>query len=200
MSKFLILNIWFVLLSFGVANSNPVPSYDKNILNHINDMQAETLVWETDIAYFIYGIIIIMLIYFLVQYRTKTLRKANQVLIEKDIASREVEKQRRELAIKNKNITDSIQYAKNIQEALLPSDLMFKKLFPDSFILFKPKDIVSGDFYWLTEKNNKVFISAVDCTGHGVPGAFMSLIGLRYWKILLRFRELKLQLIVFLLD
>ncbi len=142
-------------------------------------MQTETLVWETDIAYFIYGIIIIMLIYFLVQYRTKTLRKANQVLIEKDIASREVEKQRRELAIKNKSITDSIQYAKKIQEALLPSDLMFKKLFPDSFILFKPKDIVSGDFYWLTEKNNKVFISAVDCTGHGVPGAFMSVIGFK---------------------
>ena len=107
------------------------------------------------------------------------MRKANQVLIEKDIASREVEKQRRELAIKNKNITDSIQYAKKIQEALLPSDLMFKKLFPDSFILFKPKDIVSGDFYWITERNNKVFVSAVDCTGHGVPGAFMSLIGFK---------------------
>ena len=179
MSKYRMLNIGFIFLSFGIANSNPVPSYDKNILNHISDMQAETLVWETDIAYFIYGIIIIMLIYFLVLYRTKTLRKANQVLIEKDIASREVEKQRRELAIKNKNITDSIQYAKKIQEALLPSDLMFKKLFPDSFILFKPKDIVSGDFYWITERNNKVFVSAVDCTGHGVPGAFMSLIGFK---------------------
>jgi len=142
-------------------------------------MQVETLFWETDIAYFIYGIIIIILIYFLVQYRTKSLRKANQILIEKNIASREVEKQRRELAIKNKNITSSIQYAKKIQEALLPSDLMFKKFLPDSFILFKPKDIVSGDFYWITERNNKIFVSAVDCTGHGVPGAFMSLIGFK---------------------
>lgn len=142
-------------------------------------MQIETLVWETDIAYFIYGIIIIVLIYFLVQYRTKSLRKANQILIEKDIASREVEKQRQELAIKNKNITSSIQYAEKIQKALLPSDNMFKKLFPDSFILFKPKDIVSGDFYWITERENKVFVSAVDCTGHGVPGAFMSLIGFK---------------------
>jgi len=173
------LNIWFVLLSLGVANSNPAPLCGKNILNLIHNMQAERLFWETDIAYIIYGIIIIILIYFLVQYRTKSLRKANQVLIEKDKASREVEKQRQELAIKNKNITDSIQYAKKIQEALLPSHDIIKKLLPDSFILFKPKDIVSGDFYWLTEKKNKVFVSAVDCTGHGVPGAFMSLIGFK---------------------
>ncbi len=134
-------------------------------------------VWQTDIAYFIYGIVIILLIYILSQYRTKSLRKANLILTEKEIASKEVERQRRELSIKNKSITSSIQYARKIQEALLPSDQLFKKLLPDSFILFKPKDIVSGDFYWITERNNKVFVSAVDCTGHGVPGAFMSLIG-----------------------
>lgn len=134
-------------------------------------------VWQTDIEYFLYGIVIIFLIYILGQYRTKSLRKANLILKEKEIASLEVERQRRELAIKNKSITSSIQYARKIQEALLPSDQLFKKLLPDSFILFKPKDIVSGDFYWITERNNKVFVSAVDCTGHGVPGAFMSLIG-----------------------
>jgi len=147
--------------------------------NHINKMEVETPVWKTDILFFVYVIIIIILVYFIVQYRTKSLRKANQILIEKDIASREVEKQRQELAIKNKSITSSIQYAEKIQKALLPSDFMFKKLLPDSFILFKPKDIVSGDFYWITERNNKVFVSAVDCTGHGVPGAFMSLIGFK---------------------
>ncbi|MCK4699494.1 MAG: hypothetical protein KAT38_04155, partial [Bacteroidales bacterium] len=138
MSKFRMLNIWFVLLSLGIANSNPASLCDNDNLNHINNMKGEALFWKADIAYFIYGVIIIILIYFLVQYRTKSLRKANQILIEKDIASREVEKQRRELAIKNKNITSSIQYAKKIQEALLPSDVMFKKLLPDSFILFKP--------------------------------------------------------------
>ena len=179
MSEFLMLSIGFVLLSLGVANSNPALLCDRNSLYHINNMQEKTIVPGIDITYFIYGIIIIILIYFFIQYRTKSLRKANQILIEKDIASREVEKQKEELAIKNKNITDSIQYAKKIQEALLPSDIMFKKLFPDSFILFKPKDIVSGDFYWITERNNKVFVSAVDCTGHGVPGAFMSLIGFK---------------------
>jgi len=78
---------------------------------------------------------------------------------------------------KNKDITDSINYAKKIQEALLPSESLKQKLFPDSFILFRPKDIVSGDFYWFAEKNGKQLIAAVDCTGHGVPGAFMSMIG-----------------------
>lgn len=116
---------------------------------------------------------------FLFNIKPGAFGRTNQILTEKDIASKKYEKQRQELALKNKNITSSIQYAKRIQEALLPSDDMFKKIFPDSFILFMPKDIVSGDFYWITEKNNKVFVSAVDCTGHGVPGAFMSLIGFK---------------------
>ena len=78
---------------------------------------------------------------------------------------------------KNKDITDSIDYAKTIQEAILPTKALKHLLFPDSFILFKPKDIVSGDFYWFTEKNGKKIIAACDCTGHGVPGALMSMIG-----------------------
>lgn len=78
---------------------------------------------------------------------------------------------------KNKDITDSIRYAKRIQEAILPADKTIKKLLPDSFILYKPKDIVSGDFYRLEEKNGKILFAAVDCTGHGVPGAFMSIVG-----------------------
>ncbi|CAN5227374.1 hypothetical protein BH09BAC5_BH09BAC5_01370 [soil metagenome] len=78
---------------------------------------------------------------------------------------------------KNKDITDSINYAKKIQEAILPPLELKTKLFPESFVLFQPRDIVSGDFYWFTEKNGKKIIAAVDCTGHGVPGAFMSMIG-----------------------
>ena len=83
-----------------------------------------------------------------------------------------------ELELKDKNITDSLIYAQRIQEALLPSEAYFRKHFKDSFIFFKPKDIVSGDFYWIGEKDDKVFIVAADCTGHGVPGALMSMIGL----------------------
>ncbi|MCH8317820.1 MAG: tetratricopeptide repeat protein, partial [Bacteroidetes bacterium] len=80
------------------------------------------------------------------------------------------------LAKKNKQITDSINYAKRIQEAILPPDDIVKKLLPDSFIFFKPRDIVSGDFYWFSKKNDKILLAAIDCTGHGVPGAFMSMI------------------------
>lgn len=87
-------------------------------------------------------------------------------------------------AQKNK-ITDSINYAQKIQKSMLPSDTLIKKNFPESFIFYRPKDIVSGDFYWFAEPDvdgegndtNKVFIAAADCTGHGVPGALMSMIG-----------------------
>lgn len=89
----------------------------------------------------------------------------------------EIVEQKKVIEEKNKDITDSINYAKTIQEAILPSNDLKNKLFPDSFILFKPKDIVSGDFFWFAEKNNKKIIAACDCTGHGVPGALMSMIG-----------------------
>ena len=78
---------------------------------------------------------------------------------------------------KNKHITDSIRYAKRIQDATLPSIGLVRSYLPDSFVLFKPKDIVSGDFYWVEQFNETVLFAVVDCTGHGVPGAFLSLIG-----------------------
>jgi serine phosphatase RsbU (regulator of sigma subunit) len=81
------------------------------------------------------------------------------------------------IAQKNKDITDSINYAKKIQEAMLPAVSQIQKAFPQSFVIYQPKDIVSGDFYWFSEKQGKYFIAVVDCTGHGVPGAFMSMIG-----------------------
>jgi serine phosphatase RsbU (regulator of sigma subunit) len=87
-----------------------------------------------------------------------------------------------ELEMKNKNITDSINYAKRIQVALMPSEKSFRRMVPDSFIFHQPKDIVSGDFFWVSERGDKVFIAAVDCTGHGVPGAFMSLIGFELFR------------------
>jgi len=83
----------------------------------------------------------------------------------------------KELDKKNKDVTASINYAKRIQEAMLPQLSKVEKAFEEAFVFFRPRDIVSGDFYWFSEKNNKVIISAIDCTGHGVPGAFMSLIG-----------------------
>ncbi|HEX8517035.1 MAG TPA: tetratricopeptide repeat protein [Bacteroidia bacterium] len=94
-------------------------------------------------------------------------KKANKAL---SVAYEEIE-------IKNKDITDSINYSKRIQDACLPPRELKYKLFPDAFVLFKPKDIVSGDFYWYGEKDGKRLVAACDCTGHGVPGALMSMIG-----------------------
>ncbi|HCA82862.1 MAG TPA: hypothetical protein DEP18_03680 [Flavobacteriales bacterium] len=89
----------------------------------------------------------------------------------------EVVKQKEVIEEKNKHITDSIVYAKRIQEAILPPEDVFKLHLRNSFVLYKPKDIVSGDFYWIERKENKILFAVVDCTGHGVPGAFMSIIG-----------------------
>jgi len=87
-----------------------------------------------------------------------------------------IEQQKDILLEKNKSIQDSINYAKRIQEALLPFEGRIEGSLKDFFILYKPKDVVSGDFYWFLKKNEKIIIAAVDCTGHGVPGAFMSMI------------------------
>ncbi len=138
--------------------------------------------WKSPEAYISYGLLGLTFIYLIVQYRTRTLRKSNRILKEKEVAARQVEKQKEELIIKNKNITDSINYGRRIQLALLPSFELFDKILPDSFILYKPKDIVSGDFYWINENGNKIFVGAVDCTGHGVPGAFVSIIGFELFR------------------
>ncbi|HEY6160912.1 MAG TPA: tetratricopeptide repeat protein [Bacteroidia bacterium] len=92
-------------------------------------------------------------------------------------AKKIIEEQKLLVEEKNKDITDSIRYAQNIQEAFFPPKELKSKLFPEAFVLFQPRDVVSGDFYWFGEKDGKKLIAAVDCTGHGVPGALMSMIG-----------------------
>jgi serine phosphatase RsbU (regulator of sigma subunit) len=89
-------------------------------------------------------------------------------------------KQKNEIEIQNKNLTVSINYAERIQTAMFPSNCVLSPLLFEYFILFKPLDIVSGDFYWFKKTNNSIYIAAADCTGHGVPGAFMSVLGLSY--------------------
>lgn len=93
----------------------------------------------------------------------------------------EIVKQKLEIEEKNQNITESILYAHNIQLSILPSEDLIKSALPNSFIYFKPRDVVSGDFYWFYEfkdaNEEKIVIAAIDCTGHGVPGALMSMIG-----------------------
>lgn len=81
-----------------------------------------------------------------------------------------------QLKEKNKEVIDSINYSSRIQKAILPAISRFKSNFKDAFVLYKPKDIVSGDFYWIHEENNLVFVAAIDCTGHGVSGALMTVL------------------------
>lgn len=103
----------------------------------------------------------------------KVVERTEEVVRQKE----EIQNKNGELEILYKQVTDSIHYAKRIQEAILPPPALFDQLLPNSFVLYKPKDIVSGDFYWLDKKGDSVYFAAVDCTGHGVPGAFMSIVG-----------------------
>lgn len=95
-----------------------------------------------------------------------------------------------EIQNKNKKITESINYAKRIQTAILPSTRIIIKALPDSFILYKPRDVVSGDFPWFMQVKDEIFIAAVDCTGHGVPGALLSLIGYFLLNDIVRSRKI----------
>ncbi len=129
----------------------------------------QLIIWGA-IAFSILGVILTVIIF--IAYRNK--KKSNILLVQKNEV---IYKQRGEIEKKNIQITDSIDYAKSIQEAILPPPTILSNYFSESFIYYKPKDIVSGDFYWVNENTDSVFIAAADCTGHGVPGAFMSLLG-----------------------
>ncbi len=155
--------------------------------------------YRTLLAYILYALILGLIIWGIVKLSVRRVIKQKEILeliVEKRTA--EIQEQNKELSVrqkeieaknnmlseknneilqKNKDITSSINYAKRIQEAMLPMYDTINKALPESFILFMPRDIVSGDFYWFSETEDRIIITAVDCTGHGVPGAFMSMIG-----------------------
>jgi serine phosphatase RsbU (regulator of sigma subunit) len=134
--------------------------------------------YRTLTAYVIYGILIILLIYTIVKVSVYRLKVANEKL-EGVIAIRtkEIREKNTQLGEALTDIKDSINYAKRLQEAILPKHEEVKKIFPKNFIYYLPRDIVSGDFYWTTVQNNKKVFVVADCTGHGVPGAFVSMLG-----------------------
>jgi serine phosphatase RsbU (regulator of sigma subunit) len=143
-------------------------------------------IWKKLWFYAVDIITLTLLIFFYVKWRFNRLIAEKRILEEKVIVrTQEIQSQKNEIELqrdmiedKNANITSSIRYARHIQKAVLPPWEMINKLLPENFVLNKPKDIVSGDFYWLTEKDNKIIFTVADCTGHGVPGAFMSLLGI----------------------
>ncbi|MBL7937219.1 MAG: SpoIIE family protein phosphatase [Bacteroidia bacterium] len=110
----------------------------------------------------------------LLQSLNSDLNLKNYQLIDK---TQIIEAQHNTIHLKNKEITDSIRYAQKIQTAMMPLKHEFESYFKDAFVLFEPKDIISGDFFWITSKNEKIIFATGDCTGHGVPGGFMSMLG-----------------------
>jgi PAS domain S-box-containing protein len=110
------------------------------------------------------------------------------LVVSHDITDRKIIEM--EIQNKNKKITESINYAKRIQTAILPNTRVINKALPDSFILYKPRDVVSGDFPWFVQIKDDIFIAAVDCTGHGVPGALLSLIGYFLLNDIVRSRKI----------
>jgi ligand-binding sensor domain-containing protein/serine phosphatase RsbU (regulator of sigma subunit) len=123
-----------------------------------------------------------------IKWRERNLKKEKEIQEEKikirtqqlQNANEKITEQKKVVEGKNKDILDSIYYAKRIQDALLKEDENADSNLPEHFVLFKPKDIVSGDFYWVVEKKGYWYIAVVDCTGHGVPGAFMSMLGMAF--------------------
>ena len=114
--------------------------------------------------------------------RTRYRLTLNEIRIRLELAkSKEIiEEKHEEVLLQKKEITDSINYARSIQRAFIPTEEQFNSSFKDSFVYFKPKDIVSGDFYWAYQKDNLLFYATADCTGHGVPGGFMTMLGLSF--------------------
>lgn len=126
-------------------------------------------------------LLIVLVIASVLYYGFRQKKKANTVLENKNIEilrhQEQIIAQRDLLDKKNNQIMESIKYAKLIQTAMLEREIALNSYIPESFILFKPKNVVSGDFYWYTQTQSKLVIATIDCTGHGVPGAFMSMIG-----------------------
>lgn len=183
------------------SQQNLIDSQKSSLNKSIADLKKQQLVlYFVLIALLLFGLMSIAIFR---SYRIK--KKANKILNLKNIEisrqnseiiqqKEEIETQRDEIEAQrdflarqrdqiltqNKDITDSITYASKIQHALLPPELLTTQLFLDHFVFYLPRDIVSGDFYWTRKKGDIIYVAVADCTGHGVPGAFMSMLGVAF--------------------
>jgi len=134
-------------------------------------------------------LIIIVVIYAYVQKRrdNRKITEQNAQILE---ANEELKVLNEAISLQNNEIVDSISYAQRIQSAMLPPESYLNELLEEVFILYKPRDIVSGDFYWIRQVGHYIVVAAADCTGHGVPGAFMSLLGISYLNEIVQRREI----------
>ena len=145
------------------------------------EQQQLELKTEKEKKYYLYGGVILLLAFLFILYRRfqQTIKQKNIIELQKE----SIEEKRIALRKTHEGVQDSINYSKRIQKAIFPSLARVKSLFPNSFLFFKPKDVVSGDFYWVhkTDEGKRIIVTA-DCTGHGVPGAFMTIIGINILK------------------
>ncbi len=129
----------------------------------------------------------------IVKERTRTIDEQKTILEQQNLnlqfQKEEFQEQNEILNQRNEEITDSLNYAMRIQSAMLPPESYISELLNDNFVLHKPRDIVSGDFYWIKNVNQYVVVAAADCTGHGIPGAFMSILGMGYLNEIVQRRE-----------
>jgi serine phosphatase RsbU (regulator of sigma subunit)/ligand-binding sensor domain-containing protein len=130
--------------------------------------------YRTIVAFIGYFLLFVAFVMGAINVSTRSLKK-----IIKD-ATAEIVAQKEDIEEKSQSILSSIRYAQRIQEAVTPQKMQMDSAFPEHFVLWKPRDIVSGDFYWMMQKGEKVILAAADCTGHGVPGAFMSIMGISF--------------------
>lgn len=153
---------------------------EKSNILHIQ-FTISTPWYRTIYAYIFYIIVLSLSYYFTIKYSRQRLQRKNDEL-EQIVRERthEIELQKEEIEEKHKEITDSINYAERIQTALMMSDEHWNAFAKEYFIFFKPRDIVSGDFYWAYHNDDYAVWAAADCTGHGVPGAFMSMLGIGF--------------------
>lgn len=192
--------------AFGIVS--PEIIYNFNINNKNKTFESSTDLclfsikppWYRSVwAIIVYILATVALIWAIIKYYTHQLAARN-LYLEKVIEERthEIVEQKNQIELKNADlarqnalissqkeaITDSIKYAERIQHAMLSDINIIRQHIHDAFILFRPRDIVSGDFYWCSASNNKLIVAAVDCTGHGVPGAFMSMLGISYLNLI----------------
>ncbi len=167
-----------------------IKDIDKELVHTLNRIQTQSDYIKLGIVIFIF-LLAVLFVFYIRNKEAKKIKAQNKLIQNKNEEitniNSELIKQKEIISDKNitlekhvKEITDSINYAKRIQLALLPVQDILNLNFKDSFVLYKPREIVSGDFYWFKKIENKIIIAAADCTGHGVPGAFMSVLGMTY--------------------
>lgn len=158
----------------------------RNVLNQVTETRSFPILitppWWLSLPFLIAcGLVLILGVLGILRWRVRKLKR-DKAILEQKVRERtaEIQRQKDEISEQKKEIIESIEYARRIQKAVLPSDRKVQQNLPEHFILYLPRDIVSGDFYWISSLDGKIIFAAADCTGHGVPGAFMSMLGVSF--------------------